>query len=188
MQKNCEQCGKLFSPKHSTQRFCSVPCSGKWTAEHRRSFSGENNPNFGKHHTDEARERIRAARLGTTASAETREKLSAAHSGKPKPAWWRKKISEALIGNSKVNHSGERNQNYKTGKYVNERAYRKLVDISTCVECGKSGVILEVHHKNGNHDDNRISNLAVLCKRCHGKKHGRPKAKGQSRDKHPVLR
>ena len=55
----------------------------KWGSEkqiealkNRRSYEGEENPNFGKHHTDEAKEKIRQARLGSKYSLETIKKKS----------------------------------------------------------------------------------------------------------------
>lgn len=37
--------------------------------------------------------------------------------------------------------------------------------------CGKSGdeVVLELHHINGDHYDNRLENLQILCPNCHSK-------------------
>ena len=59
--------------------------------------------------------------------------------------------------------------------------YRKLIPINKCNACGitKEEIseisercfnpkrYLEVDHINGNHQDNRIDNLMVLCKYCH---------------------
>lgn len=42
----------------------------------RRSYEGTNNPNYGKHHTEEAKEAIRQAKLGTKQSIETIKKKS----------------------------------------------------------------------------------------------------------------
>ena len=45
--------------------------------------------------------------------------------------------------------------------------------IKVCEECGYSEhpEILGVHHKDGNHSNNTLSNLAVLCPNCHSLKH-----------------
>lgn len=42
----------------------------------RRSYKGTGNPNYGKHHTEEAKEAIRQAKLGTKQSIETIKKKS----------------------------------------------------------------------------------------------------------------
>jgi len=42
-----------------------------------------------------------------------------------------------------------------------------------CAKCGNAGeymgkkLILELHHKNGNHNDNCIENLEFVCPNCH---------------------
>jgi group I intron endonuclease len=56
----------------------------KWTAanyqaiKNRRSYEGSENPNYGKHHTQEAKEKIRKARIGRRQSEECRTKKSKA--------------------------------------------------------------------------------------------------------------
>ena len=48
-------------------------------------MSGENNPMFGKHLTNETKEKIRSARIGQVASEETRAKLRKSRSGENNP-------------------------------------------------------------------------------------------------------
>lgn len=44
--------------------------------------------------------------------------------------------------------------------------------------CRQSNIsILEIHHKNGNHDDHKISNLLVLCGNHHKMMHDNEKKK-----------
>lgn len=42
-----------------------------------------------------------------------------------------------------------------------------------CVECGGRGGRIECHHRNGDHQDNRVENLEWLCVRCHRRHHDR---------------
>ena len=38
--------------------------------------------------------------------------------------------------------------------------------IGICSKCGKEGAV-EVHHIDGNHDNDIASNRVVICRRCH---------------------
>ena len=62
--------------------------------------AGENNPMYGKHHTKEARNKMREAKKGKSLSEETRKKMSESRKGKPKTEEWRKKLGEAHKGNT----------------------------------------------------------------------------------------
>lgn len=44
-------------------------------------MTGENNPNYGKHLSDETKEKIRQSRLGTKSSEQTKQKLSESRTG-----------------------------------------------------------------------------------------------------------
>ena len=69
--------------------------------------SGENNPFYGCHHTDECKQRMRdAAKNRAPVSAETREKLSKIHKGVKFTEEHKRKISEAQKG-SKGNNYGK---------------------------------------------------------------------------------
>jgi hypothetical protein len=45
------------------------------------------------------------------------------------------------------------------------RARRRYPDLGPCQRCG--GKATERHHKDGDPGNNRISNVALLCRRCH---------------------
>jgi|GEM_PF-5309489 len=40
-----------------------------------------------------------------------------------------------------------------------------------CSQCGKEKGQIDVHHIDGNHNNNDVLNLLVLCASCHGKLH-----------------
>lgn len=69
--------------------------------------------------------------------------------------------------------SGALSPNYIDGRtlYKGERYRRKLLantppEHLKCALCGNTEN-LEVHHKDGNHKNNEMKNLAWLCKKCH---------------------
>ena len=74
----------------------------KVSAETRKKMSesnkGENNPFFGKHHSEETRLKLSEAFKGRTFSAEARKKMSEARKGKHPSAETRKKLSESRKG------------------------------------------------------------------------------------------
>jgi len=51
-----------------------------------------------------------------------------------------------------------------------QRKYRRLLAKETCEMCGfiaKHVCQLDIHHKDGDHNNNRGDNLIVLCANCH---------------------
>lgn len=175
--KICEFCQTDFLPNRREQRFCNVTCASRWTATKRRSMAGAANPNFGRKHTQTTRLKMAQAARGRVPSMETRVRLSQLRSGVPKTDVWKQNISQALTDNPRIIEArqGERNPNFRHGKYVNERSYRRLVDLSRCSDCDATDGVMDVHHVDGDHLNNDITNLEVLCHTCHGKRHGRPR-------------
>lgn len=74
---------------------------------------------------------------------------------------WLRKFSIPARSKSNV---GPANGRYKDGSQ--SRLYRKAVEKVECADCGTKRN-LGIHHKNGDHFDDRRENLQVLCNRCH---------------------
>jgi 5-methylcytosine-specific restriction endonuclease McrA len=64
-------------------------------------------------------------------------------------------------------------------KKVNRKSHHQLEEILTChgrqihycEDCGQQYGELQIHHKDGNPNNNHIDNLVVLCKGCHAERH-----------------
>lgn len=90
--RNCDFCGiEFFTYAHRSKRghgkYCSRECmyasperKMKLSANH-ADHRGANNPNFGKHHSDDAREKISAANKGKIISQKVRDATSARMKG-----------------------------------------------------------------------------------------------------------
>ena len=61
---------------------------------------------------------------------------------------------------------GNRNGRYKDG--TQSTLYRQMIEKDKCSTCGATKRLV-IHHKNGNHQDNHIDNLQVLCESCHNR-------------------
>jgi 5-methylcytosine-specific restriction endonuclease McrA len=70
--------------------------------------------------------------------------------------------------------AGERNGNYKHGLCaLKSRIKRKADGICSYCKTGIKGSIgfLDLHHKNGDHQDTREENIVAICPNCHRKEH-----------------
>lgn len=92
--------------------------------------------------------------------------------------------------NADISHFRKRNKNGGSPKYTLEeilvenskytnmgRLKRRILKSNLlkyeCESCGNKGIwndkplVLQLEHKNGKHNDNRLSNLCFLCPNCH---------------------
>lgn len=66
----------------------------------------------------------------------------------------------------------DKNTSFKSD-YLKKRLVVEGLKEWKCEKCGNDGMwngeklTLELHHKNGNHFDNRLENLQILCPNCH---------------------
>jgi group I intron endonuclease len=94
----------------------------KWKKSFGDKSKGVNNPNYGKHHSEETKSKIREKALGRTVSEETRQKISRANSGKD--GYWKDKEN--------IKHSEwmKKNNPFR-GKTHSEEHIQKLREVNS---------------------------------------------------------
>lgn len=100
----------------------------EWKKEAKARSSGENNPFYDKHHTEETKEKLRQANTGRVHTKEARQKMSKAQQGRTHTEEAKEKIRQANTG--KV-HSEETKQKLSeaTKKQWDDPEFRrKIVD------------------------------------------------------------
>jgi len=110
---------------------------GKYSDEEKQKRSGENNPMFGRHHTDETKKRISESRKGKRKgyknTEETKKKMSDAKRGKCRP----KEMIDKISGE---NH-------YMFGKHLTAETKKKISETKKKrKEAGYGGPMLGKHH------------------------------------------
>ena len=83
----------------------------------------------------------------------------------------KKKISEKLKREIVVNETHKKNT-AKKHLHLKDKLYRDGLKKRQCEICGITDwqgkeITFHLHHINGNHNDNRIENLQILCPNCH---------------------
>lgn len=159
---SCRQCNKSFrvSPSRLTGKkriyCCSKRCSN---LRKQVTQAGENNPFYGKKHSQEVIEKNRQAHMGQVCFWR----------GKHLPQKVRKKIANSLKGNNNRFKGGQRNFRGYIGVYSPNHPFK---DKNNCVREHRLvmekhlGRFLEkqevIHHINGNKADNRLKNLMLF--------------------------
>lgn len=82
--------------------------------------------------------------------------------------WLGKKQPPEMVERRVSKIRGSNHYLWKGG--LSRRPYRKMKKKTACERCGDTFQLL-IHHKNGDHYDNQLDNLEVLCNRCHSSLH-----------------
>ena len=147
-QKYCLQCGKELTNRQT--KFCSLKCQGE--------FNKQNNK---RHYETLICENCGKEFVGLTGrkyccSECANEKLK------------KSRIKKFIEGNYKLNG------NNTTPNFIREYLFEK--NNYKCEVCGYEGyniktgkTILQIHHKDGNSNNNIPENLQVICPNCHAK-------------------
>lgn len=82
--------------------------------------------------------------------------------GKPKPLFQKRELKDILVENSPISNCG----------HLKTKLYKLGIKKPQCEECkilewNSKKLIFHLDHINGNHSDNRIENLRILCPNCH---------------------
>lgn len=153
----CEQCGKEHDGSFGSGRFCCRSCSNKWVALHQSDESKKSKVNKGVSNLTKGwklskEQNSEIGRRGAVARAESMKIR-------------RKKWLDDCISGLLDPYSGGYNR-FK--RALIEFGYK----LEICECCGNSTwlgskIPLEVHHKDGDHSNNEISNIQLLCPNCH---------------------
>lgn len=158
----CRRCSAVFrasNPTDATRKKLSDNVKGKNNPMYGVRLTGEDNPFYGKHHTDKSKQMMSDTRQGM-------------YVGENNPFYGKHHTDETK---NKIREGNARTRcNYAYDPSAPQPEYRRKA-IETygyvCSGCGCTDGVLYVHHLDGNHYNDDISNLAVLCPGCHNKIH-----------------
>lgn len=92
---------KLLRPAYNSSEDALAPMQGRHhTAESLAKMSGKNHHNFGKHHTEESKQKIGKANMGKHHTEESKQKIREVNIGKYHTEESKQKISESGKGNT----------------------------------------------------------------------------------------
>lgn len=99
-------------------------------------------------------------------------------------AWTKGKGLTNKVAQIKLEDVLKENVDYRSAT-LKERLWKEGLKEQKCEICGISSwnnkpIVLELHHINGNHYDNRLENLQIVCPNCHSQTDGH---RGRTRKK-----
>ena len=169
---DCPMIGKIVNraPKSvwNWLKDLGIPTRGRGTGYHRPIF-GKDNPHYGKRHSQEAKDRIRAAAI-----ADGRRPW-----GKNNPPYWKGKKG-SQHPQWKGGFTPERQSFYSSLEWIKVVPHVWKRDNATCQRCGKRkngdrNIPFDIHHIISfacRELRATLSNLVLLCEPCHYWVHG----------------
>ena len=141
--RQCRQCSKdMLVPVYRSKQFCSAECSRKY--RHESTQKDCVCAMCGKEFSRQ-QSHIRPGTKFVFCSRSCRDQAQSADGG-------------YII----------RPAHYRNG----EHSFREKVQLEHCVGCGETrSYLLEVHHIDGDRQNNKKSNLEVVCANCHAIRH-----------------
>lgn len=79
-----------------------------------------------------------------------------------------KALARMGIASKSRSRSGRQNGRFRDGS--ESTAYRRMITKDACVRCGATENLC-IHHRDEDHTNNVLSNLEVMCMRCHSSMH-----------------
>lgn len=178
----CEWCGRFLPLKGRSQkqRFCSRKgCQNPYLSSNKTSeqIRKTAESNTGQVRSDEQKAKMSQSQMGHECNEETRAKMSKSHLGKDP---WNKGLSTGPLSQDHRDRISSSNKkayiDYQYNPDAPQPQYRRRAIEAyghECSGCGCTDKCMDVHHLNGNHSDDRLDNLVVLCKSCHARIHCR---------------
>ena len=140
----CEYCGSEHNGSYGSGRFCNISCSHKYAASKRTE------QNAGYKFTKEG-----------IAKGNYNSKITHIKRGKIYRYNWLLGVISGKINPYHGGYSRFRDRLIEFG------CKQRVCDICGNTKWNGEDIPLEVHHIDGNHDNNKLSNIQFLCPNCH---------------------
>lgn len=181
--KFCQLEGCMNLMKEKSNKYCCIShCNQDRVGNKHPMYGvrrfGSDNPMYGKKHTEQSKKIISEKAIGRVHSEETKKLFSEQRKGENNPMFGRRGKSSPNFGRKHTEEYKQFMRRYKTdidfhlNNLITEGSPKYKVDAirkygAKCEHCGTNRAIFEVHHLDGNHNNDDIDNLVVLCIHCH---------------------
>lgn len=166
----CEQCGKEHEGTFGSGRFCCRNCSNKWVALHQSEEAKARKVGVGKKNLISCKENRNLILWNESATEEEiRARNARSAKSRTENAENRRK---SILGESLITGIYPESYNPKNTSHFKYDlitfGYKEWV----CESCKLrewlgEPIPLELHHLDGDRENNKLSNLVLLCPNCH---------------------